>query len=91
MSQQDFQHLIDAFETNNFYALKAQYQRAANPICDSEEYEYWTDAPSVTIGLSVNGRLTEAEHYHGLRNAPLELTGLENMVDELAQSDRWVK
>ena len=91
MSQQDFHRLIDAFETYNFYALKAQYQRAANPLCDPEAYEYWTDAPSVTIGLSVNGRRTEIEHYRGLMNAPPTLTELENLVDELVQSDRWVK
>ncbi|MCP4425708.1 MAG: hypothetical protein GY803_14525 [Chloroflexi bacterium] len=91
MSQQDYQRLVDAFEIYNFYALSDLYRRAANPICDAEEYEYWTDAPYVAIGLSVNDRLTEIEHYHGLRNAPAELTELENLVDEMAHSERWVK
>lgn len=95
MSQEDYQQLLHAFETYNFNQLVAEYHYAANPICTEDAFEnvfgYMTDAPTVYIGIMVNGRLTEIDHYHGDMYAPSKLRELEDLIDELTESNRWVE
>jgi hypothetical protein len=95
MSQEDYQDLIQAFETYNFNRLVAEYHNAVNPICTENAIENAfssaTDAPTVTIKIMVNGRLTEIDHYHGDFYAPSELRELEDSIDDLTESNRWVE
>ncbi|MBK8905345.1 MAG: hypothetical protein IPM53_29450 [Anaerolineaceae bacterium] len=91
ISQADVQRLIAGFEDLNYYALVADYHRAANPLCVRDDYEWRRHAPDVITSLSVNGQRTEITHYHGLLNAPEELYALEDLIDEVANSEQWVK
>jgi len=91
MSQEDFQQLVQAFETFNFYALVVEYQNVSNIACGQKALAFSTDAPSVTVGLIVNGRLTQVAHNHGVIYAPKVLTELENLIDDLAHSNQWVR
>jgi hypothetical protein len=91
ISQADFHQLTSAFEELNYYLLEQKYRRAANIICDIEEYNYMTDFPYVHTSLTVNGQRTEIDHYHGLFSSPDELSQLENLIDEVANSSQWVR
>lgn len=90
MTSQDFERLIGAFEEYNYFALVAEYRRGTNPICGPNAFVRGTDAPSVTTLITVDGRQTGVAHYHGQLNAPDELRELEDFIDDVAQTDRWV-
>jgi hypothetical protein len=51
----------------------------------------WTDAPSVITSLSLGGHAHRVSHYHGNPCAPASLTTIEDRIDELAGSERWLR
>ena len=92
MSRQDFQKIIKAFEEYNYFALEAHNRRASNVLCGTEALEnYATDGNNVITSITINNKRIEVNRYSGQRNAPEELKELENLIDELAQIEGWIK
>jgi hypothetical protein len=58
---------------------------------DSYEEFRATDMPSAYTSLTVDGTTKTVRHYHGDFNAPEELTELEDRIDEIVNSDQWVR
>ena len=78
--------LLAAFARSGFLALRERYV-PGEPGCDRAA----TDHPSATLTVTLDGRAKTIEHYHGCFDAPPELTALENRVDSLAQTGRWLE
>ena len=77
--------LVRLFESEGFLALPDGFVHG-RPGCEP----YYFDAPVVIVTLA-NGRQTKnVEHDHGCSGAPASLTMLENRVDEIAKSWRWI-
>jgi hypothetical protein len=58
---------------------------------DSYEEFMATDMPSAFTSLTVDGKTKTVRHYHGDFNAPKELTELEDKIDEIVNSNQWIK
>ena len=50
-----------------------------------------TDMPSAFTSLTVDGKTKTVRHYHGDFSAPKELTELEDKIDEIVNSNQWIK
>ena len=79
-SKEKVQQIIAEFENINFFSLKNAYTEKTI-----------TDAPSVITSITRNGKTKTVEHYHGDFNAPEKLTELEDKIDEIVNSERWIK
>jgi hypothetical protein len=77
------QELVTAFEDANFFSLEDEYRMPA------------TDLPTVITSITLNGRSKRVLHYgldcRGGEPAPDELCELEQKIDEIVNSDQWVK
>ena len=71
--------LLSEFESIDYFSLE-----------DSYEEHMATDMPAAFTSLTVNGKTKAVRHYHGDLGAPEELTELEDRIDEVVDSDRWV-
>ena len=78
--------LLAVFARSGFLALRDRYV-PGEPGCEQAA----TDHPSATLTVTLDGRTKSIEHYHGCRDAPPELRTLENRVDSLAQTGRWLE
>jgi hypothetical protein len=78
--------LLAVIARSRFLALRDRYV-PGEPGCEQAA----TDHPSATLTVTLEGRTKTIEHYHGCRDAPPELTELENRVDSLAQTGRWLE
>ena len=72
--------LLSEFERAGYFSLK-----------DSYEERMATDMPSAFTSLTIDGKTKAVRHYHGDFGAPEELTELEDRIDEVVDSDRWVR
>ncbi|UCD09975.1 MAG: hypothetical protein JSU79_04865 [Dehalococcoidales bacterium] len=80
ISTEKVEQLISEFEKVNYDSLKDTYTEKTI-----------TDAPSVITSITRNGKTKTIEHYHGDFNAPEELTNLEDKIDEIVNSEQWIK
>ena len=80
ISIEKVEQLISEFEKVNYDSLKDTYTEKTI-----------TDAPSVITSITRNEKTKTVEHYHGDFDAPEELTGLEDKIDEIVNSERWIK
>ena len=80
ISREKVEKLISEFENINYDSLE-----------DSYTEKTITDAPSVITSITRNGKTKTIEHYHGDFNTPEKLTALEDKIDEIVNSDQWVK
>ena len=72
--------LVEEFERVGYFSLNNYYTERTI-----------TDAPSVITSITVDGKTKTIEHYHGDFDAPEELTELEDAIDEIVNSDQWIK
>jgi ankyrin repeat protein len=71
--------LAQRFLDANFYSLDDEYALAV------------TDLPSYIVSISIDGRAKSVTDYRGVNvGMPLVVLELEDAVDMLARSDRWV-
>ena len=49
-----------------------------------------TDHPSAVTSYKDAARSKRIDHYHGDRSAPRELTALEDEIDRVVGTDRWI-
>jgi hypothetical protein len=71
--------LTKAFSDAGFFALHDKY----------DSYDV-TDHPSAILAYSDGGKAKTVHHYPGDRSAPEKLSTLEDKVDELVGTQRWI-
>jgi hypothetical protein len=77
--------LVSELESAGYFGFADEYVRDA-PACG----QYATDSPSVITSLTVNGRTKRIRHDYGCGAAPPELGRLEQRIDEVAGTSRWI-
>jgi hypothetical protein len=70
--------LVALFEKFDFFAFR-----------DYEEV-FYHDSPTYWISLTIDGRTKQVAHYNGDITSPTRLSILENRIDELSGSEKWV-
>ncbi|PKN01512.1 MAG: hypothetical protein CVU77_04280 [Elusimicrobia bacterium HGW-Elusimicrobia-1] len=80
ISKEKIKQLIIEFEKINYYSLK-----------DSYEKYIVTDLPYVITSIIMRGKTKTIVHYLGDTGAPDELRRLEDKIDEITNSEQWVK
>jgi len=84
--------LIAEFERIKYFSLKDRYAKTEDG-CRG----VWTDQGGADTSITVNGKTKTIAHYHGCSYEPLglayptELTALENKIDEVVGTCRWLK
>lgn len=72
--------LAEKFIAADFYSMAKSYRAA------------WTDSPTYILTLTIDGRTKSIEDYEGPSvGMPAVITELEDEVDKMAQSERWIK
>jgi hypothetical protein len=71
--------LVDAFKRADYFALQDRYVR----------YDV-TDHPSALTSFDDGTRKKTIAHYHGDRSAPQSLDVLEEEIDEIVGTGRWI-
>ena len=80
ISQDQIDALISEFEKANYFSLNDRYTERTV-----------TDLPTVITSISMEGETKKIEHYRGDFSAPESLTELEDKIDEIVNSDQWIK
>ena len=80
ISEEKVRHLFSEFEKIDYLSLN-----------DSYEEFMATDMPSAFTSLTVDGKAKTVRHYHGDFSAPKALTELEDKIDEIVNSNQWIK
>lgn len=82
------QQLVREFNKINYFELDDEYV-SEGPNCP----QWWTDSPSAVTSINWKGRQKAIRHYHGCQGAKVreQLTALENKIDQIANTKRWVK
>jgi hypothetical protein len=71
--------LADAFKAADFFALQDKYER----------YDI-TDHPSAIVSLDDGKRRKTVRHYHGDSSAPKALYALEDSLDRIIGTSKWI-
>ena len=80
ISEEKVRQLLSEFKRIDYFSLN-----------DSYEEFMATDMPSAFTSLTVGGKTKTIRHYHGDFSAPKELTELEDRIDEIVNTDQWIK
>lgn len=72
--------LISEFEKIHYFQLKGSY----------EDEEVSCSSTTIT-SIAINGKTKTIRHYHGDSSAPEKLTYLEDKIDEIINSNQWIK
>jgi hypothetical protein len=80
ISRDEIDQLVKEFKRIDYFSLNDEYTERTI-----------TDAPSVITSITLDGKTKTIEHYHGDFSAPEELTELEDAIDEIVNSDQWIK
>jgi (2Fe-2S) ferredoxin len=80
ISEDKIIQLVSEFQKIDYFSLR-----------DSYEERNATDMPSALTSLTIDGRKKTIRHYHGDFSAPKELTELEDKIDEIIDTDQWIK
>lgn len=80
ITQEKIEQLISEFEKVDYFSLNDSYTERTI-----------TDAQSVITSITIDGKPKTIEHYHGDFSAPKQLTELEDRIDEIVNSEQWIK
>ncbi len=76
--------LVNEFYRIDYFSLKEKYTiRCYRGICQDV-----TDLPTTITSITIDGKSKKVENYYG---APKQLDELENKIDEITNSNQWVK
>jgi hypothetical protein len=84
--------LVAEFERIKYFSLKDRYAKTEDG-CPG----VGTDQGGADISITINGKTKTIAHYHGCsyealgKAYPAELTSLEDKIDEVVGSYRWLK
>jgi hypothetical protein len=78
--------LVRAFNKINYMRLDDQYNGERCP-------DLWTDYPTAITSINQDGQVKSILHYQGCRGLTVldQLTTLENKIDEVANTKRWIE
>ena len=80
ITQDDVHALFEAFRSADFFGLMDNYRARV------------TDLPTVTVGIAFDGKHKQVLDYGGsLAGMPAEVKALENEIDKVAGSEKWIK
>ena len=79
ISQEKVKKLIKAFYKINYFSLKDEYSLGP------------TDCSSAETSITIDGKTKTVYHYYGDETAPKELTRLEDKIDKIVGTERWIK
>lgn len=88
ITKAELENLVREFDRINYFSLDDEY------VGDPKNCpESWTDNPSATTSLNWKGKTKTIRHYHGCRGSSVldQLTALENKIDEVVNTKRWIK
>ncbi len=99
ITQEQLKQLIDEIEKANFFSLDNAYNYKSKN-CP----ELATDLPSVNLEIKLNGKEKTINHYYGCfeketsnqnkdwaeKVFPQQLFKLENKIDEIVETKRWI-
>ncbi len=77
--------LLGELDRGGLFQFDERYVSGA-PACGL----YATDLPSAIVSVEDRGRSKRIEHDHGCRKAPPALASLENRIDQVAGTARWI-
>jgi len=80
ISEDKIRELLSEFERVDYFFLE-----------DSYEEFMATDMPSAYTSLTIDGKTKTVRHYHGDFSAPEEVTALEDKIDEIVDSNQWIR
>jgi hypothetical protein len=83
ISVADLENLVSEFTKLDYFSLKGDLPCPEN----------WTDNPSAITSLSWGGKKNAVNHYYGCHGAEIleKLTKLESKIDEVVNTNQWVK
>lgn len=82
VSRQQIVDLLRAFERARYREIPDRY--GIDKCHDA------TDLPSATTSLRYDGQSHTVDHYHGCLRAPLVLDSLEQAIDNIVNTHRWI-
>jgi len=87
ITKEELQQLVREFEKIDYLKLDDEYSDGKN--CP----EFWTDYPSAITSLSQDDKTKRVVHYYGCHGLPVldQLTTLENKIDEVVKTKRWIE
>lgn len=88
ITKAELQKLVNEFERIKYASLDDKY------VDDPKNCpEQWTDNPTATTSLNWEGKKKTIEHYHGCRGSQIldQLTALENKIDQVVNTKRWIE
>ncbi len=87
ISKEKVRELVKEFEKADFFDLNGEY-----------DCYQMTDNPSALTSIQINGKKKSIDHYRGCRKGSADfekelskLTELENKIDEIAGTRKWIK
>jgi len=88
ISPNDFRQFVSEFEKINYFSLPDSFL-PGTPVCP----ERVTDMPSANTSIRLKGKTKSVSHYHGCGDSGVlpKLTALENKIDEVAGTQKWIK
>lgn len=92
VAPKDLLNLISAFDAAEYFSLKDRYTTAADG-CP----EVWTDNPTAITSIRIQGKSKSITHYYGCHDDqgnppyPQALTALETKIDQIVDTNRWIK
>ena len=93
ISEETLRQLLSEFEKVAYFSLRDTYDGSEDGCA-----RHATDMPSAKTSIQINGRNKAVSHYLGclmqgdeFRIYPQELVRLENKIDEIVESKRWIK
>lgn len=96
ISPEQLSEILAAVRRADYFSMKDRYALVEDG-CDG----IWTDLSSAITTIRINGRTKTIRHYYGcqdkpndgisLRVYPRDLYELENKIDEIVGSEKWVK
>jgi Domain of unknown function (DUF6438) len=88
ITKAELEDLVREFDRINYFSLDDEY------VGDPKNCpESWTDNPSATTSLNWKDKTKTIRHYHGCRGSSVldQLTALENKIDEVVNTKRWIE
>ena len=92
ISVEKVRQLIAQFDSAKYFSLNDKYETEKDG-CP----EVWIDNPSAVTSIRINGKSKSVSHYHGCQEGrgtsvyPKALTDLENQIDEIVGTKRWIE